>query len=164
LWDPSTGELRQTLEGHSYGVISVAFSLDGQLLASGSIDSTIELWDLSMGKLQQTLEGHSYGVISVAFSPDGQLLASGSADKTIKLWDPSTGKLWQTLKGHSQWIWSEINFEVSILEEQWICFQGEKILWLPKEYRPNCLALKNGVLALGHLSGRVSFVSYLFDK
>ncbi|KAE8389669.1 hypothetical protein BDV23DRAFT_184267 [Aspergillus alliaceus] len=101
LWNPSTGELRQTLEGHSGEVNSVAFSPDGQLLASGSSDETIKLWDPSTGKLRQTLEGHSAWVQSVAFSPDGQLLASSSQDKTIKLWDPSTGELHQTLEGHS---------------------------------------------------------------
>jgi WD40 repeat protein len=91
----------QTLEGHSGWVQSVAFSPDGQLLASSSNDKTIRVWDTVTGSLQQLFEGHSGPVWSVAFSPDGQLLASGSDDKTVRLWGTIMGALQQTLKGHS---------------------------------------------------------------
>ncbi|KAL3251159.1 hypothetical protein ABHI18_010792 [Aspergillus niger] len=113
-WDPEM----QTLEGHSNAVTSVAFSNNGQLLASGSYDKTVKLWDAATGALKHTLEGHSSRVTSVAFSNNGQLLASGSGDKTIKLWDSvysasgsgdntiklwdaATGALKHTLEGHS---------------------------------------------------------------
>ncbi|MFN7502735.1 MAG: helix-hairpin-helix domain-containing protein, partial [Dolichospermum sp.] len=96
------GNLLQTLSGHSDWVWSLAYSPDGQTLASGSRDKTIKLWDVNTGNLLQTLEDHSNQVWSVAYSPDGQTLASGSGDKTIKLWNVKTGKLLQTLKGHSK--------------------------------------------------------------
>ncbi|KAJ5742536.1 vegetative incompatibility protein HET-E-1 [Penicillium nucicola] len=80
---------------------SVAFSPDGQTVASGSLDNTIKLWDAQTGKERQTLEGHSDSVRSVAFSTNGQTVASGSDDHTIKLWDAQTGKERQTLEGHS---------------------------------------------------------------
>ncbi|KAK3953026.1 hypothetical protein QBC32DRAFT_128536, partial [Pseudoneurospora amorphoporcata] len=91
----------QTLEGHSSSVSSVAFSPDGQRLASGSDDRTIKIWDPASGSCLQTLTGHSSTVVSVAFSPDGQRLASGSGDNTIKIWDPASGSCLQTLTGHS---------------------------------------------------------------
>jgi WD40 repeat protein len=94
------GNLLQTLTGHSNSVISVAYSPDGQTLASGSSDKTIKLWNVNTGKLLQTLTGHSDWVWSVAYSPDGQTLASGSEDETIKLWDVKTGNLLQTLEGY----------------------------------------------------------------
>ena len=77
---------KMTFEGHEEGVNSVAFSPNGDLLASGSHDETIKLWDVESGKCIFTLEGHKAPVISVAFSPDGKVLASGSLDGTIKLW------------------------------------------------------------------------------
>ncbi|WPJ61285.1 hypothetical protein SMAC4_13430 [Sordaria macrospora] len=96
----------QTLEGHGYFVTSVAFSPDGQRLASGSGDNAIKIWDPASGSCLQTLEGHGYFVTSVAFSPDGQRLASGSWDNTIKIWDPASGSCLQTLEGHHGYVGS----------------------------------------------------------
>ncbi|MDX6296006.1 MAG: hypothetical protein QOH50_5265 [Kribbellaceae bacterium] len=60
----------QTLEGHSSGVSSVAFSHDGKQVVSGSWDATVRLWDAVTGAALQTLEGRTGWVESVAFSPD----------------------------------------------------------------------------------------------
>ena len=62
------GSSLQTLEGHSRWVRAVAFSPDGQLLASASDDKTVRLWDSRTGALRGTLKGHSGRVNAVAFS------------------------------------------------------------------------------------------------
>ena len=69
-----------TLEGHSEAVLSVAFSPQGDRLASASGDSTVRLWDLNTECPQATLEGHKGWVLFVAFSPDGATLASAGMD------------------------------------------------------------------------------------
>ncbi|KAK4103554.1 WD40 repeat-like protein, partial [Parathielavia hyrcaniae] len=73
LWDTATGTHRQTLEGHDGWVRAVAFSPDGNMLASASSDK-IRLWDTATGTHRQTLEGHNGWVNTVAFSRNGQCL------------------------------------------------------------------------------------------
>jgi WD40 repeat protein len=101
LWDSQEGTLLATLKGHSDWVSSVAFSPDGQRLASGSYDRTVHLWDSQAGTCLATLKGHSDYVKNVAFSPDGQRLASASYDKTVCLWDSQAGTLLAILEAES---------------------------------------------------------------
>ncbi len=88
--------IRPTLTG-----ASVAFSPDGQLLATIGVFETILIYRVSDGSVVRVLTGHTDYVTSVSFSPDGQLLASGSYDNTVKLWQVSDGTLVRTLTGHT---------------------------------------------------------------
>jgi len=87
--------------GHLWPVFAVAFSLDGQILATGGDDRTVQLWNSETGQATRALLGHSWSVVALAFSPDGKILISSSWDKTIKLWEWSTGQEICTLAGHS---------------------------------------------------------------
>lgn len=96
--------LLQQLEGHSGFIIAVAFSRDGKLLASASVDNTVRLWEAATGGAMRTIKVKN--VASVAFSSDSVLLASASWDKTVRLWDVTTGAMLRTLEGHLDWVMS----------------------------------------------------------
>ena len=65
--------------------MAVAFSPDGKILASGSVDHTVRLWDPAAGRERRTLKGHTQEVVAVAFSPDGGALASGGGYDAVRL-------------------------------------------------------------------------------
>jgi WD40 repeat protein len=98
---PSPSRLAYTLAGHTEGVHCVAFSPDGKLLATASLDGTSRVWDPATGHCLHTLRGHNLTVLRVAFSPDGKLLATASLDGTSRVWDPATGHCLRTLDGHT---------------------------------------------------------------
>ncbi len=76
----------RTLKGHEKLVSALAITPDGNLLASGSWDTTVRLWSMWDGSHLTTITGHKDSIYGLAISPDGRILASGSADKTIRLW------------------------------------------------------------------------------
>lgn len=78
--------LVKTLEGHTDGVLTLAFSPCGKFLATAGEDNTIRLWDIPDGIEIQSIEAHEGDVRAVAFSPDGDIFASASWDKTVKIW------------------------------------------------------------------------------
>jgi WD40 repeat protein/serine/threonine protein kinase len=73
-------------------VNGVAFSKDGERLASAGGDGTVKIWNSRTGAVVQTFKAHTDSTVSVAFHPDGQHLASAGADRKVKVWDLKTEK------------------------------------------------------------------------
>ncbi|MGI8435901.1 MAG: WD40 repeat domain-containing protein [Chthoniobacterales bacterium] len=83
---------------HPQWVNRLAFSPDGNLLATADDDMLLRLWNPHTGQNTATLRGHNSVVECVAFSPDGKLIASGGKTGEIKLWDTATAREIATLR------------------------------------------------------------------
>ena len=99
-----TGAVRETpaLSGGN-GTTALAFSPDGQLLASGYgySDANIDLWDAATGAPLGRLEGHRGWVRKLVFSPDGRTLYSAGADQSIRAWSIQQRREVQRWRGHT---------------------------------------------------------------
>jgi RNA polymerase sigma factor (sigma-70 family) len=115
LWDVASGHERtrqldglgERWVGHRDMVSSAAFSPDGRVLATGSIDHTVILWEVATGRMRALLSGHGRPVFAVSFSPDGKTLASAGGEVVVKrnptagelmLWDATTGKTLRSIQ------------------------------------------------------------------
>lgn len=106
LWDPLSGiEKMPPLAPHRGQVNSVAYSLDGKIVAAGSWASEtgpkgktidigeVKLWEIPGNRERANMRSiHRHGVTAVALAANGKLGASGSRDGTVRLWDVPSGR------------------------------------------------------------------------
>jgi WD40 repeat protein len=93
--------------GHERWVVGVAFSPDGQRLATAGYDGTTRVWDMAGGRGARTLQGqHTGPVNSVTVTPDGQRIITAGMDGTVRLWDTVSGQELRKFVGHTDRVWS----------------------------------------------------------
>jgi WD40 repeat protein len=111
LWNAASGAVMRSLTGPDQSVVQVAFSPDGELLATGgrSIGPIVRVWKVATGELLFAAR-HQAGFTPawcVAFSPDGKTLAAGFESGEVRLWDVATSRERARLSGHGtriRWI------------------------------------------------------------
>lgn len=89
-----------------FRVLSLAFSPDGQLLATGggepSRSGELMIWNVADRKLVREIEdAHSDTVFGIEFSRDGKKIVSGAADKFVKIHEVETGTHVRSFEGHT---------------------------------------------------------------
>jgi WD40 repeat protein len=109
VWDVSDGQAVQTLAGHSWPVMSVAFDAAAERVATAGWDESrtgpeargeLIVWDRATGRqLSATPLERDERPLRLAFSPDGGLLAAVGAGGNVVVHDPETGGRTYTLKG-----------------------------------------------------------------
>ncbi|KIW16736.1 hypothetical protein PV08_03925 [Exophiala spinifera] len=178
LWNATTQ--KQTLEGYGDSISSLAFSPDGMRLASGSADGTVRLRDATTGECSHTLKGHTTLVYSVAFSSDGGVLDSRSGRASVRIWDTTNGEL--LLMPDSPWEIIEVEMLTNLDHDgsnllsrdspqwgrygmrdknAWVTLDGRKALWLPPDYRPTELAIRDDRVGIGCKSGLVFILNFV---
>jgi len=123
LWNVDSQELVNSFSGHDLRVNALAFSPDGEILASGSNDSTVRIWNVKSGKQLHNLKGHSSNIGSIAFTQDGKRLIS-SGGGGIRIWDCDTGELIHCLAKESEYVRC---FAVDPLEE-FLAFEAHEYI------------------------------------
>jgi hypothetical protein len=96
----TAGELQHKLKKHTDWVTAVAFSPNGQVLATADRNGGLILWDPESGQELFTLGGHKSSVTALCWRDDSKLLASSSEDGSVKVWEPQEGKQVKTWNAH----------------------------------------------------------------
>ncbi|SRR6266487_1657074 len=102
---PPQGTTLLIYRGHTDAVLAVAWSPDGQYIASGSADETVHVWDPWNGNRLFKYVSHSpYGgnVNTVAWSPDSKRVASGYAyySGAVEVWNVGNQN-YDSYEGHA---------------------------------------------------------------
>jgi WD40 repeat protein len=114
-------------------------------VASASADKTVRLWDAVTGAALQTLE---LGITTrtLSFSTSGQYLITDMGILGVSSLKLSPDPLEQ--------------LRILFVSNDWVAEEGANILWLPPDYRATCVAVRDGMVVLGHSSGNISFLKF----
>ncbi|KAJ4859813.1 NACHT domain-containing protein [Trichoderma breve] len=192
LWDVATGQ--RIRQGTVLGTrcTAIAFSPNGEELASSFDELGINLQSLVTGKVERRFWEHKDEVVAITFLPEGKRFAAVYNLGPIRVWDAATGVCLQEFSFHDDFPWSAFadpslrfrctsikyladgpflclnhryvinlplgNAESSkhdllLIDEEWITKGGKPLLWLPREYRSNAVAIQGNMVAMGHKSG-----------
>ncbi len=103
VWDVTTGGKKEMPVGHLHRLNSIAFSPDGNYIASvGGLYNTDRLWKVQTGEGITIRRMHAKGVNLVVLSLDGPTFATVGYDNAAYLWDGKTGNHKITLTGHTK--------------------------------------------------------------
>ena len=104
VWNLATGELEQTLTGHSEIVKDIAVNSKQIVSISYGYDNTIKIWNLATGTLQRTINVPGTIIDNFDISEDKIIIAPYTLNLrkyTINLGNLTTGEIEQNLDAYS---------------------------------------------------------------
>ncbi|TWT51926.1 Serine/threonine-protein kinase PrkC [Thalassoglobus neptunius] len=139
------GNLMTTLRGHTHGIASIDWHVDGVRLASCGWDGTTRLWNTETGEELRKILGHTKHVFAVEWSPSGDMLATAGDDNLVKIWNPEAATSHRVVEvSPTEAIMSmDLNHDASQFciatgsgqLETWDSATGQRITALPSEFR-----------------------------
>jgi WD40 repeat protein len=163
------------LSGHFDRVTTIRFSPDEKIMATGSLDKTVQVWEIATGMLLQAVWYGAGFIRDISFSND-EFVVSVSDDDLDSLCDVLSRNVWNETVWNKALILKDYTYpltathetatletalrcEVSLSSDRnWVTRGCEKIIWLPGEYRPTGMesyARRGSTLFIGCESGRV---------
>jgi eukaryotic-like serine/threonine-protein kinase len=98
FYDTASGEALGGLPLHDQPATDIAFSPEGEMIASGDTGGTLRLWDFASRSPRAVIKAHDGAISRIAFHPGGTMLASVSTGGAVRLWDVASGKPLAILK------------------------------------------------------------------
>lgn len=160
--EATKGGCLQEFDEHHSIVSQVALSHDSALLAFATFDNTVKIWEVGTGRCLQTLEvGKTLRELS--FDPTNRSHLDteiGPIDLDLDL-DPNLDPVPASNAIRMARARQDTAREYSVSpDKMWVVRDAEKLLWVPPEYRPSCLAVARSTVAMGCSSGRVIILRF----
>jgi WD40 repeat protein len=185
LWDTSSGACKYVIETDHH-ISKCTWAPDSLALALALDSGKVRLWDIATKAWRHAFDVNTWDSEVIAFSADGHTIALLTNYKSISCWNKASGMCKQTIEAgepiynlafsdNQHLIINQIlvkdisstSLETShppifvkklYIENVWICYGSQKLIWVPPDYRARSHAVYNSTLALGHSSGSITFL------
>lgn len=170
IYDADSRQRVRTLDGHFGAVTAIAFQHGPHVVATASLDGSINFWKYGTGELlEHSIELLQYYIEDMEFSPDGQWLGAACSDRKFRFWNTEDWSIAYEVNREDQA--KQVDF--SLKPDVAICAFDKRIVWVnlrkrsertlidrPRSIRGIALSTDGNRLAeVGHENGSVGIES-----